>query len=49
MKITLWGQQAKDFNINDMYDEKASNLIACLVVGCSARKDFTNNGSPLPS
>jgi len=45
MKITLWGDQATGFNIDNVYDATAGNLIVCLIVGCSAREDFKNNGT----
>jgi hypothetical protein len=47
MKITLWGDHAVNFNISNIYDPQAGNLIVCLVLGCSARKDFKNNGNRL--
>ena len=43
MKITLWGNQVTGFNIDNVYDATAGNLIVYLIVGCSAREDFKNN------
>jgi hypothetical protein len=48
LKITLWGDHALSFNINDIYDPEAGNLIVCLIVGCLPRQDFADNGSTLP-
>jgi hypothetical protein len=48
LKITLWGDHALNFNINDIYDPEAGNLIVCLIVGCLPRQDFTDNGNTLP-
>jgi len=36
MKITLWGDQAINFNIDAVYDSEIGNLVLCLVVGCTA-------------
>ena len=44
MKITLWGEHATNFSIDNIYDATAGNLIVCLVVGCIPREDFKNNG-----
>ena len=46
MKITLWGEHATNFSIDNIYDATASNLIVCLVVGCIPREDFKNNVEP---
>ncbi|XP_066363614.1 replication protein A 70 kDa DNA-binding subunit B-like [Miscanthus floridulus] len=43
MKITLWGEHATNFSIDNIYDAAAGNLIVCLVVGCIPREDFKNN------
>lgn len=45
MKITLWGDHARDFSINNIYDNETGNLIVCLVVGCTPREDIKNNGN----
>ena len=49
MKITLWGDQAINFNIDAVYDSEVGNLVLCLVVGCTAREDFKNKGDSLLS
>lgn len=45
MKITLWGDHARDFSINNIFDSETGNLIVCLVVGCTPREDIKNNGN----
>jgi hypothetical protein len=42
MKITLWGDHAKNFNIDHVYDEKAGNLVVCLLLGCIPRRMYTD-------
>ncbi|OQU83243.1 hypothetical protein SORBI_3005G095620, partial [Sorghum bicolor] len=44
LKITLWGDHALDFNIDNIYDPEAGNLIVCLIVGCTPREDMKDNG-----
>nr|CAZ96018.1 conserved hypothetical protein [Saccharum hybrid cultivar] len=46
MQVTLWGDQATGFNISDIYDREAGNLIVCLIVGCYPREDLMNNNKP---
>ena len=45
MKITLWSEHARAFNISNIYDSEAGNVIVCLVVGCVPREDIKNNGN----
>lgn len=45
MKITLWGDHAANFNIDNIYSDEAGNLVVCLIVGCIPRKDFKDNGN----
>lgn len=44
IKITLWGHHATEFDIKNIYDPEAGNLIVCLVVGCIPREDIMDNG-----
>jgi hypothetical protein len=37
LRITLWGQRAKDFSISDVVDKDSSKLIVILLVGCLAK------------
>ncbi|CAD6270708.1 unnamed protein product [Miscanthus lutarioriparius] len=46
MKITLWSEHARAFNISNIYDSEAGNVIVCLVVGCVPREDIKNNDKP---
>ncbi|PUZ40479.1 hypothetical protein GQ55_9G427200 [Panicum hallii var. hallii] len=34
MKLTLWGQRAREFNINSVYDAESAKPIVTLFVGC---------------
>jgi hypothetical protein len=47
IKITLWGPHATEFDIKNIYDPEAGNLIVCLIVGCIPREDIMDNGNAM--
>ncbi|PVH32495.1 hypothetical protein PAHAL_9G413900 [Panicum hallii] len=48
MKLTLWGQRAREFKIDSVYDAESAKPIVTLFVGCLMKTFMHNNHQSIP-